>query len=120
MTTGAPGGARVSEIALHVDDLELMTAFWAGVLAQEPDRAQDDGSVSFVLAPGVLLLLLPPERWDATRDGRLHLSLSPGPSSQEACVQRLLALGGRVVGPGGAGSLVVATPEGTQLVVHRV
>ena len=117
----AGAGARVSEVVLHVDDLDAMASFWAGALDQQPNRAGDGSWVAFTLAPGLVLLLLPPEQWEATTD-RLHLALSPAAGSSTEYVERLRSLGGQVLDAPGrrSGSVALRGPEGLDLLVHRL
>ena len=113
----APSGARVAELVLQVDDLDTMTAFWAGALDQVPERPDSGGWAAFELATGLVLLLVPPPEWE-TGSGRLHLDLVAG-GEDEDYVERLVGLGARVVGTAGRDSVVLTDPEGSALVVHR-
>jgi Glyoxalase-like domain len=110
--------ARVSEVVLHVEDVEVLARFWSGALGRPAERADDGTWVGFPLAPGLRLLLLPRQQWEAGAD-RLHLDLSPE-SRPGDYVERLVALGATVVGTSGSGSdsVVLNGPEGLTLVVH--
>jgi catechol-2,3-dioxygenase len=111
---------RTSAIALDVNDLRVMGAFWSAVLEVEPVEQGPDG-VSLPLSPGVTLDLLPvPE--PKTVKGRLHLDLSPTDRDQDAELDRLLALGAvhADVGQGpDATWVVLADPEGNEFCLLR-
>jgi len=98
--------------------------FWAAVLGWEVD---DESDAEEALAappagggPGLLFIRVPEPK---TGKNRLHLDLQPQDLNRDQEVDRLLALGARVVDdrrqPDGTGWAVLADPEGSEFCVER-
>ena len=111
--------ARVRAVALDVNDLPRMEAFWSAVLEVEAVDRDEDG-VSLPLTGDLTLDLLRVPEPKAVKD-RLHLDLSPGPDAdQGAELARLLSIGATRTeqGPGpqppADGRVVLADPDGNR------
>ncbi|MCW2607092.1 MAG: Glyoxalase 2 domain containing protein [Frankiales bacterium] len=114
-------GVRVAHVALDVNDLTAMVAFWAAALDVEPGDADETG-VALPLPGGLTLdLLRVPE--PKTVKGRLHLDLRPlEAGGQDAEVARLVALGATHADVGQGPDVtwvVLADPEGNEFCVLR-
>jgi catechol-2,3-dioxygenase len=114
-------GVQLSAVALDVDDLATMAAFWQAVLEVEPVEEDEEG-VSLPLGGGVTLDLLPVPEPKTVKD-RLHLDLrARAGGTQDAEVERLLALGAVRAQVGQADDVswvVLADPEGNEFCVLR-
>ena len=109
-------------IVIDAHDLRGLAAFWAAVLdwkvLSERDREVVIGPDP---AAPVGICFMPSDDVKRTKN-RLHLDLTPGPSEQEAEIERILALGARRVDVGQSGAeswTVLADPEGNEFCVIR-
>ncbi len=114
-------GLRVRHLALDVNDLPRMVAFWSAALEVAPVD-EDDTGVALGLPGGLTLDLLRVPEPKAVKD-RLHLDLRPTQEGgQDAEVARLLALGATRADVGQGDDVtwvVLADPEGNEFCVLR-
>jgi catechol 2,3-dioxygenase-like lactoylglutathione lyase family enzyme len=124
--------SRFTELIIDCHDPEALAQFWCAVLGYEVvDRDEDEGLVEIGswhptaegfrqgAQPPTLVFVTVPE--GKTVKNRIHIDVSPIDSSQEAEVERLLALGARHVdiGQGEQSWVVLADPEGNEFCVLR-
>jgi len=119
--------ARISHTSIDSTDAHAQSVWWAQVLgfAEDPDDPNEPGHEECLLiAPDGgqrLLFIEVPER--KTVKNRLHLDLVPAEGTRDQELERLLALGARVVDdrrrPDGAGWVVLADPEGNEFCILR-
>lgn len=117
---------RVSELVLDCRDPVRLARFWCEalgfvVVGREPDGSLEIGPPTGFGGPQPTMILSPTE--DPPRErGMLHLDVSPVESTQEAEVDRLLALGAEHADVGQTGAeewVVLQDPEGNVFCVLR-
>ena len=119
--------ARISHTSIDCQDAYTLSLFWSQVLgfAPDPDEPDEPGDEECLLiAPDGgqrLLFIEVPE--PKTVKNRLHLDLMPVEGTRDQELERLLALGARVVDdlrvPDGTGWVVLADPEGNEFCILR-
>jgi len=126
--------SRFTEIVVDCHDTEAQAVFWAAVLGYRVVDSSD-GDVEIApleyepadfaeqvrrapTAPTLMFQLVPEGK---TVKNRLHIDVSPIDRTQEAEVERLIALGARHVdiGQGEQSWVVLADPEGNEFCVLR-
>ena len=126
--------SRFTEIVVDCHDTEAQAAFWAAVLGYQVVDSSD-GDVEIApwaeepadladqvrRAPTVPTLMFQHVPEGKTVKNRLHLDVSPIDRTQEAEVERLIALGARHadIGQGEQSWVVLADPEGNEFCVLR-
>jgi len=122
--------SRFTELVIDCHQPRDVAAFWCAVLDYEIIDAQDDvveivgwrpmieAIRADVTAPALTFVRVPESK---TIKNRLHIDVSPIDRSQDAEVERLLALGARRVdiGQGAQPWVVLADPEGNEFCVLR-
>ena len=126
--------SRFTEIVIDCHDIEAQAAFWAAVLGYQVihssegdvevapwDEEPADLADQVRRAPTVPTLLFQRVPEGKTVKNRLHIDVSPIDRTQEAEVERLIALGARHVdvGQGEQSWVVLADPEGNEFCVLR-
>jgi predicted enzyme related to lactoylglutathione lyase len=102
-------------------DAYRLGSFWAEVLGQplQPEDLPGDPEV-LIKGAGLLFVTVPDPK---TGKNRVHLDLQPQDRSRDEEVERLLALGARLVddrrNADGTGWAVLADPEGNEFCVER-
>ena len=114
--------SRFAFLAVDAHDVRAVADFWCAALGWHVVEDTEDG-VSIAGddpgAPGIDVLPVPE---DKVVKNRLHLDLRPDGTTQQAEVERLLALGARRVDvgqPDDATWVVLADVEGNELCVLR-
>ncbi|WP_411113147.1 VOC family protein [Streptomyces sp. 029-5] len=118
---------RISELVIDVADPDRLAAFWSEVLGYIELGREDDGSIEIgppdagFGGPLPTLVLSPSS---APRTGKLplHIDVSATDRDQDAELERLLALGARLVDIGQTGTEswhVLADPEGNEFCLLR-
>ena len=113
--------SRFTELCIDCAEPRRLAQFWADVLDWRIDADEsDDDEVALVDPEGkapLLLFVKVPE--PKTVKNRLHIDVRARNSTQEAEVERLLALGARHadVGQGEQTWVVLADPEGNEFCV---
>lgn len=110
--------SRFTELAIDCADPQELASFWCAVLGYRVQSAED-GLVTIGASdssPVVTFARVPEAK---SVKNRVHLDLTPTDCSQEAEVQRLLALGARRIGVGQGDEswVVLADPEGNEFCV---
>ena len=119
--------SRLHNITVDCHNHEALGAFWAEVLGwpDDPKNPNAPGDPEWYLAPpaggpGMLFIPVPEGK---TVKNRLHLDVTPQDRTRDEEVERLLALGARLVDdhrkPDGTGWAVLADPEGNEFCVER-
>ena len=109
--------SRWEQVVVHAEDPARLARWWAealglAIVREAPDEVEvrrgPDGM------PGLLFVPVPDGRRGKSR---LHLDLRP--DDQESEVERLVDMGARLVGtgPGAAGWVMLADPEGNEFCV---
>ncbi|MCQ0022314.1 VOC family protein [Streptomyces somaliensis DSM 40738] len=113
----------VRHVTVDCADAYALASFWSAVL--EAPLADDDhpgDPEATVRAPGVDLLFVTVPEGKAGKN-RVHLDLQPRDRTRDEEVERLLALGARLVSdrrrPDGTGWAVLADIEGNEFCVER-
>lgn len=119
--------ARIRHIAIDCADPHALSLFWSAVTGFEEDPDQPnlpDDDMAWLGDPvsGLGIIL---QRAAAAGSGanRLHLDLAPDDRTRDEEVERILALGARLVADrrntDGSGWAVLADPEGNLFCVER-
>jgi Glyoxalase-like domain len=126
--------SRFTEIVVDCHDTEAQAVFWAAVLGYRVVDSSDgdveiapwddepaDLAEQIRRAPIAPTLVFEPVPEGKTVKNRLHIDVSPIDRTQEAEVERLIALGARHVdiGQGEQSWVVLADPEGNEFCVLR-
>ncbi|PRX47582.1 hypothetical protein B0I33_105161 [Prauserella shujinwangii] len=111
--------ARVIAVAVDCTDAETLAAFWRSALGYpEPRRWRDADGLEYVQLDGEPTLLFQPVPEGKAGKNRLHLDVAPGAGDQRTEVERLVALGARVLADEDRHPWVVlADPEGNEFCV---
>jgi predicted enzyme related to lactoylglutathione lyase len=112
--------SRFTELVIDSSDPARLAHFWAAALGYEITEEEDD--LVFIEGPDTgpsLAFVRVPEA--KTVKNRLHIDLSPRDREQAEEVERIVALGARVVdiGQGDVSWVVLADPEGNEFCVLR-
>ncbi|MER5929138.1 VOC family protein [Streptomyces sp. NPDC002054] len=100
--------------------------FWAAVTGYAMESSAKEGDEDVLLEPGQpgvpgLLFIRVPE--GKTAKNRVHLDIQPTDGTRDQEVERLLALGARLLDDrrtaDGLGWVVLADPEGNELCIER-
>ncbi|MER6499398.1 VOC family protein [Streptomyces sp. NPDC001455] len=113
----------VRHITIDCADAYGLARFWSEVLgAPLSDNDAPGDPEAVVETPGAALLFIRVPEPKRTKN-RLHLDLQPQDRTRDQEVERLLALGARLVAdhrePDGRGWVTLADPEGNELCVER-
>jgi predicted enzyme related to lactoylglutathione lyase len=125
---GVVVGSLIRHITIDCRDHFALMQFWRDALedyhdhSEDPNKAEDEQS-GLVGPPGCPWLLFVPVPEDKSVKNRLHLDIAPVDRTRDEEVERLAALGARVVGdhrrPNGSGWVVMTDPEGNEFCVER-
>ncbi|GGR17479.1 VOC family protein [Streptomyces roseolus] len=113
----------VRHVTIDCADAYALATFWAEVLdgTLADDDHPGDPEALVESAGASLLFIRVPE--GKTVKNRVHLDLQPQDRSRDEEVERLLALGAKLVGdhrkPDGTGWATMADPEGNEFCVER-
>jgi catechol 2,3-dioxygenase-like lactoylglutathione lyase family enzyme len=122
--------SRLTEVIIDCHDLERMAAFWSAVLGYQRGRSGEgwasihaaggppgfDALLTGAVPPIVAFVLVPE---DKSVKNRVHLDVTPVECSQDAEVERLIALGAARadIGQDETPWVVMADPEGNEFCV---
>ena len=112
---------RIVSLVVDAADAELLAQFWAGALGwQVVDRGSYGVSIGADGGPFEIDFRFVPDGPKPAKN-RLHLDVKPLNRSQQAELDRLLALGARQVdvGQGDQNWYVLADPEGNEFCLCR-
>jgi catechol 2,3-dioxygenase-like lactoylglutathione lyase family enzyme len=118
---------RIRSITVDCADPYRLVRFWAQLtgFTEDPDNPNEPGDPEGLLlgpdgSPALLFIQVPEAK---TVKNRVHLDLVPLERTRDAEVDRVLALGARLVDdqrrPDGTGWVVLADPEGNEFCVER-
>ncbi|MEU3916424.1 VOC family protein [Streptomyces sp. NPDC029721] len=113
----------IRHITIDCHDAYALGEFWAEVLngSLHEDDSPGDDEVLLTTEGGVLLFIQVPDT-KAVKN-RVHLDLQPQDRTRDEEVERLVALGAKLVGdhrrPDGTGWATLADPEGNEFCVER-
>ncbi|MFF4370273.1 VOC family protein [Streptomyces sp. NPDC001594] len=113
----------IRHITIDCHDAYPLAEFWAGVLngTVHEDDSPGDPEVLLSTAGGALLFIQVPDTKSVKN--RVHLDVQPQDRTRDEEVERLVALGARLVGdhrkPDGTGWATLADPEGNEFCVER-
>ncbi|MGW1995442.1 VOC family protein [Embleya sp. NPDC001921] len=116
--------SHVLHVSVDCADPYALASFWSQVLGRPlgPEDRPGDPEVEVLLEEGPTLLFLQVPEEKAGKN-RLHLDLRPTTGLRDAEVERVVALGGRLVddrrNPDGTGWAVLVDPEGNEFCVVR-
>ncbi len=102
-----------SELSLDAHDPNIVSDFWARILALQPHR-QDDGTVLLVGLPANTPIWVRPAAPGRMTEYRIHLDLT------EPELSTMLQHGGAVVDTESYPWIVLQGPEGSELCVHAL
>lgn len=116
---------HLTEIVIDCHDADRLGDFWAAVLGYQVIDRSDGPENNYVELQGpagsgpTILLLRTPDKKSVKN--RVHLDLVATDRSQDAEVERIVALGARTVdiGQGEPSWVVLADPEGNEFCVLR-
>jgi catechol 2,3-dioxygenase-like lactoylglutathione lyase family enzyme len=123
--------SRFTEVVVDAHDPRRLAEFWVEVLGYRIVDEGDEGEIEIgsweptaeafreAVQPPTIIFVRVPE--DKTVKNRVHLDVSPIDTTQEAEVERIVALGARHVdvGQGEQSWVVLADPEGNEFCVLR-
>ncbi|MFD0379552.1 VOC family protein [Streptomyces sp. NPDC127112] len=113
----------IRHITIDCHDAYALGEFWAEVLngSLHEDDSPGDDEVLLTTEGGVLLFIQVPDTKSVKN--RVHLDLQPQDRTRDEEVERLVALGAKLVGdhrrPDGTGWATLADPEGNEFCVER-
>ncbi|GGU32603.1 glyoxalase [Streptomyces daghestanicus] len=113
--------SAIRHTTIDSTDAYRLGLFWSEVLGQPLQPEDLPGDPEVLIAGAGLLFVTVPE--PKTAKNRVHLDLQPQDRTRDEEVERLLALGARLVddrrNPDGTGWAVLADPEGNEFCVER-
>jgi hypothetical protein len=113
--------SRIIAVAVDCHDAQSLAQFWCEALDYPSTRQWNDAYGRTYLEanrPGFPALLFQPVAEEKAAKNRLHLDIAPSSRTQDAEVQRLLALGARLLSNDSRVPWVVlADPEGNEFCV---
>ncbi|GAA3055727.1 VOC family protein [Streptomyces roseofulvus] len=113
----------VRHVTIDCADAYALATFWAKVLGSkvsDDDRPGDPEALVESEGAGLLFIQVPEPK---VVKNRVHLDIQPQDRTRDEEVERLLALGAKLVGdhrkPDGTGWATLADPEGNEFCVER-
>jgi predicted enzyme related to lactoylglutathione lyase len=113
--------SALRHVTIDSADAYRLASFWSRVLGlpvHEDDRPGDEDAL--IEGAGLLFVTVPDPK---TVKNRVHLDLQPTDLSRDEEVERVLALGAKLIDdrrtPDGKGWAVLADPEGNEFCVER-
>ncbi|MCF3185364.1 VOC family protein [Streptomyces polychromogenes] len=113
----------IRHITIDCHDAYALGEFWAEALngSLHEDDSPGDDEVLLTTEGGALLFIQVPDTKSVKN--RVHLDLQPQDRTRDEEVERLVALGAKLVGdhrrPDGTGWATLADPEGNEFCVER-
>ncbi|KAB1150047.1 VOC family protein [Streptomyces luteolifulvus] len=113
--------SAIRHVTIDCADAYALGSFWSQALGRPLHEEDQPGDPEALIEAAGLLFVTVPEA--KTTKNRLHLDLQPQDRTRDEEVERLLALGARLIddrrNPDGTGWAVLADPEGNEFCVER-